>query len=155
MPRKPVIEPVQPQSAPEPNFIAMLRAGNPDYNESLQSARQFREQLAGLGLRMNLLGAIPTVTGPFNADLLTEEDLDRGKVDATTPINLQCRFEGRDDFHNVGLLRRMLRPGTPAAFRSVFANIYGAADTSGRSATDLLLALPAVNEALQNYLKQA
>jgi len=133
-------------------LLQALRAGNPDYNTSLKEASRFREHLAGLGIRIDVIAAIPSVSGALIADLIGEDDLIEAKVDPALPLNLHCRFAGRDDWHNLGLLRKMLRPATPAAFRAVFANVYGTADPSGRTAVDLLLALPAVNEAVQKYL---
>lgn len=143
-----------PESAFRSALLMALRAGNPDYNLSLKDAARFRESLAGLGIRIDAVGAIPTVTGPFLAEMISEEDLQSDQIPADLPLNLHCRFQGRDEWHNMGLLTKMLRPGTPAAFRLMFANIFGAADPAGRTASDVLLSLPAVNAAVQKYLDQ-
>jgi len=132
--------------------VNALQAGNPEYNESLQTGRRVREQLSALGLRVEVIAAIPTVSAPLNADMITEEELVRTKVDATLPINLHFQFQGKEDWHNVGLLRKMMRPGTPGAFRSLFANIYGNTDPAGRTASDVMLGIPEVNAALQKHL---
>lgn len=144
--------PTTQEDAVRAALLQALRAGNPDYNTSLAECDEFRNQLAGLGLRIDLVVANPTVSGGFLAEMISEADLQGNQIPSDLPLNLNCRFEGRDDFHNVGLLRKMLRPGTPAAFRLMFANIYGATDPAGRTAADVLLALPQVNAAVQKYL---
>lgn len=143
-----------PESAIRSALLAALRAGNPDYNLSLKGAAQFRESLAGLGIRIDAIAAIPTVSGPLVAEMIGEDDLQSDQIPTDLPLNLHCRFQGRDEWHNMGLLRKMLRPGTPAAFRLMFANIFGATDPAGRTASDVLLSLPAVNAAVQYYLDQ-
>lgn len=143
-----------PEASLHAALLQTLRAGNPDYNVSLNEAFQFREHLAGLGIRINEIVANPTVSGGLMADFISEDDLHNAKVYPDLPLNLNARIQGRDDWHNIGLMRKMLRPGTPAAFRSLFASIYGAADPWGRSAVDLLLGLEHVQEALKNYLAQ-
>lgn len=146
--------PLSPEESVQNAILQALRAANPDYNVSLDEAFQFREHLAGLGLRIDAVVANPTVQGGLLADFISEDDLRNARIDATLPLNLNCRFQGRDDWHNIGLLRKMLRPGTPAAFRALFADVYGTADPAGRSAVDLLLSLQHVQEALQKYLAQ-
>jgi len=135
-------------------LLQALRAGNPDYNVSLNDTFRFREHLAGLGMRIDAIVANPTVSGGLLADFISEDDLRNAKVDPDIPLNLNGRFQGGADWHNVGLMRKMLRPGTTTAFRSLFADVYGAADPAGRSASDLMLSLEHVQAALRKYLAQ-
>ena len=146
--------PTSPEESIRTALLQALRAGNPDYNVSLNDTLRFREQLAGLGMRIDVIVANPTVAGGLMADYISEDDLRNANVDPDLPLNLNGRFQGRNDWHNIGLMRKMLRPGTPAAFCSLFADVYGTADPAGRSAENLLLSLKHVQEALQKYLAQ-
>lgn len=135
-------------------LLQALRAPNSDYNVSLKEANKFREHLAGLGMRIDVIVANPMVTGGLLADFISEDDLINANIDRDLPLHLNARYQGRDDWHNIGLQRKMLRPGTPAAFRAFFSDVYGTADPAGRSAVDLLLGLENVQQALQKYLAQ-
>ena len=128
--------------------IAALQAFNPTYNTTIADALQFTTALNALGFHAVQI-IVQTQGGPSATSAIPMSELIASAVRQDVPLNIGAQFDGAANFHNLGLLRRIFNSYDAfSAYSQVFTDIYGQADSWGQTATNRLLSVPSVKDAV-------